>query len=405
MFRGQRCYRDGMGEPTSSLRPCLGVLSTLAQLKELKRAYGFDDVAIAPGEITVNPEGVNTAFTLDGHEFKIPFLASAMDAVVNPAFAAELHRLGGLAVLNLDGLQTRYADTEEIYSDIASKPREEATAFLQKVYSQPVQDDLICRRVEEIKASGATCAVSVIPANTKRLAPMVKEAGAEILVVQSTVTTVKHISKSLRGLIFSELVESIGLPVLVGNTVSPEVTRQLMEQGVSGILVGVGPGAACTSREVLGIGVPQVTATIQTAFARDQYFEDTGRYVPIITAGGIRTGGDVCKSIAAGADAVMIGTPFAQPQEAPALGFHWGRASPNESLPRGVRVSVGGKGSLDKILFGPTSKTDGTQNLIGALEVCMGMVGAADIKGMHKADVVLAPSIKTEGKYFQLGLG
>ena len=378
----------------------------MAQLKELKRAYGFDDVAIAPGEITVNPEGVDTTFTLDGHEFKIPFLASAMDAVVNPAFAAELHRLGGLAVLNLDGLQTRYEDTEEIYSDIASKPRAEATAFLQKIYSKPVQDDLVYRRVEEIKASGATCAVSVIPANTKRLAPIVKEAGAEILVVQSTVTTVKHISKSLRGLIFSELVESIGLPVLVGNTVSPEVTRQLMEQGVSGVLVGVGPGAACTSREVLGIGVPQVTATIQTAYARDQYFEDTGRYVPIITDGGIRTGGDVCKSIAAGADAVMIGTPFAQAKEAPGLGFNWGMATPHASLPRGTRIEVGTTASLEQILLGPSSLTDGTQNLVGALEISMGMVGASTVREMHDAEMIFAPSIKTEGKIFQhAGLG
>ncbi|MCH8235093.1 MAG: GuaB3 family IMP dehydrogenase-related protein, partial [Chloroflexi bacterium] len=342
----------------------------------------------------------------DGHEFKIPFRASAMDAVVNPAFAAELHRLGGLAVLNLDGLQTRYEDTEEIYSDIASKPRAEATAFLQKIYSKPVQDDLVSRRVEEIKASGATCAVSVIPANTKRLAPIVKEAGAEILVVQSTVTTVKHISKSLRGLIFSELVESIGLPVLVGNTVSPEVTRQLMEQGVSGVLVGVGPGAACTSREVLGIGVPQVTATIQTAYARDQYFEDTGRYVPIITDGGIRTGGDVCKSIAAGADAVMIGTPFAQAKEAPGLGFNWGMATPHASLPRGTRIEVGTTASLEQILLGPSSLTDGTQNLVGALEISMGMVGASTVREMHDAEMIFAPSIKTEGKIFQhAGLG
>ena len=374
--------------------------------KELRHAYGFDDVAIAPGDITLNPDQIDTSVEIGGHRLGVPFLASAMDAVVNPAFAAELNRLGGLAVLNLDGLQTRYEDTEAVYIDIASKPPEEATTFLQKVYSAPQRDDLVAQRVEEIKAGGATCAVSLVPANTKRLAPIVKEAGADILVVQSTVTTARHVSRSLRGLIISELIAEIELPVLVGNTVSPRVTMELMEEGVSGVLVGVGPGAACTSREVLGIGVPQVTATIDTVAARDAYYKETGRYVPIITDGGIRTGGDVCKSFAAGADAVMIGTPFAQAKEAPGLGYNWGMATPHASLPRGTRIEVGTKGTLEQILIGPSSLTDGTQNLVGALRISMGMVGAQNVREMHNAEMIIAPSIKTEGKIFQhAGLG
>ncbi|MFW6174514.1 MAG: GuaB3 family IMP dehydrogenase-related protein [Chloroflexota bacterium] len=369
--------------------------------KELRPAYGFDDVAIAPGEITLNPEQVDLTFSLDGHSFEVPFMASAMDAVVSPAFAAEMHRQGGLAVLNLDGLQTRYEDTEPIYSELAAKSDEEVTAFMQKVYSQPQREELVGQRVQEIKASGATCAVSVIPANTKRLAPVAKEAGADILVVQSTVTTARHVSKSLRGLIFSELIDSLRLPVVVGNTVSHDVTLELMKEGVSGVLVGVGPGAACTSREVLGIGVPQVTATIDTAAARDLYYRETGRYVPIITDGGIRTGGDVCKAVAAGADALMVGTPFAQAQEAPGLGYNWGMATPHESLPRGTRIKVGTRGPLQKILYGPTSLTDGTENLAGALRVSMGMVGASNVREMHDADMIIAPAIKTEGKIYQ----
>ncbi len=375
-------------------------------LKELRPAYGFDDVAIAPGEITINPEMVDVSMNFDGVRLDVPFMASAMDAVVDPEFAIKLGKLGGLAVLNLDGLHTRYDDPAPLYSEIAEAPREDATVLLQKLYSQPVRDDLVGRRVEDIKRGGVAAAVSLIPASAKRLAPLATEAGADAIVVQSTVTTPRHISKSLRGLIFSEIIKQIEAPVLVGNTVSYDVTRELMDEGVHGVLVGVGPGAACTSREVLGIGVPQVTATLECAAARDDYFKDRGRYVPIITDGGIRTGGDVCKSFASGADAVMIGTPFAQTVEAPGLGYNWGMATPHPSLPRGTRIEVGVRASLEQILFGPSSKTDGTENLVGALEISMGMVGAKNIREMHSAELLYAPAIKTEGKVFQMsGLG
>jgi len=374
--------------------------------KELRPAYGFDDVAIAPGRITVNPEMTDISMEIEGVRLGIPLIASAMDAVVSPAFAVKMHELGGIGVLNLDGLQTRYEDTAGIYQEISETPQDKATAFLQKVYATPVREELIGRRVEEIKKSGATCAVSVIPANTKRVAPAAVEAGADLIFVQSTVTTARHVSKSVRGLIFSELRHNVKAPIVVGNTVSYDVTLELMEQGVSGVLVGVGPGAACTSREVLGVGVPQVTATIDCAAARDEYYRRSGRYVPIITDGGLRTGGDVCKAVVAGADGIMLGTPLAQAEEAPGRGYNWGMATPHESLPRGTRIKVGTRASLKQILHGPSHLTDGTQNLVGALRVSMGMVGAVNLREMHDAQMIIAPSIKTEGKIFQMrGLG
>ena len=369
--------------------------------KQLRPAYGFDDVAIAPGRVTINPELTDISMSVDGVGLDIPFMAAAMDAVVNPSFAIELDRLGGLGVMNLDGLQTRYEETTEICADIAAASPEESTELMQRIYSAPIKEELIGRRVSEVKRGGATCAVSVVPANTKKIAPVAVEAGADVIVVQSTVTTARHKSTSPRGLIFSELIENIDKPVLVGNTVSYDTTMEFLEQGVHGVLVGVGPGAACTSREVLGIGVPQVTATIDCAAARDEYFRRTGRYVSIITDGGIRTGGDVCKSIAAGADAVMIGTPFAQAEEAPGRGYNWGMSTPHAELPRGTRIEVGTKAPLGQILFGPSSLTDGTLNLVGALKTSMGVVGAMNIREMHDAEMVLAPAIKTEGKIFQ----
>ena len=374
------------------------------QFKEIRKAYGFDDVAISPGVVTINPDQVNREFSINGMTMPMPVLASAMDAIVSPSFAVEFDKRGGLAVMNLEGVQTRYDDPAEVLDRISSASNEDATTVMQDAYAAPIKENLVGDRVREIKSKGAKCAVSITPANTKRLAPLAEEAGADVIVVQSTVTTARHYSKSARGLVFSEFLETVSVPVIVGNCVAYDVALELMETGIDGVLVGVGPGAACTTREVTGVGVPQVTATMDCAAAREEHFRRTGKYVPIITDGGIRTGGDLCKAFASGADAVMIGTPLAQSEEAPGNGFNWGMASPHASLPRGVRVSVGVKGSLDKILFGPTSKTDGTQNLIGALEICMGMVGAADIKGMHKTDVILAPSIKNEGKYFQLGL-
>ena len=375
------------------------------RFKEFRRAYGFDEISIVPGSVTINPEMSQTDFSLDGITLSIPVLAAAMDAIVSPDFAVLMSELGGLAVMNLEGIQTRYEDPQEALVGIAETPQEEVTALLQKLYSAPIREDLMGVRVHEMKRSGAKCAVSVTPANTKRLAPLAAEAGADIIVVQSTVTTARHISKSARGLRFPELLEMVNVPVLVGNCVSYDVALELMETGIHGVLVGVGPGAACTTREVTGVGVPQVTATLDCAAAREEYYRRSGRYVPIITDGGIRTGGDLCKTFACGADAVMLGTPLAQAEEAPGMGYNWGMANPHAALPRGTRVKVGVTGTLEQILNGPTSLTDGTQNLIGALRVCMGMTGAVTIRDMHRAEVVIAPSIKTEGKHHQLGFG
>ena len=371
--------------------------------KELERSYGFDEVAIVPGQVTINPELTSTKMTIGDLDFEIPIMASAMDGAVSPRFAARMHELGGLAVLNGEGLYSRYDDPYTVLEDIIATPQSEVTEFLQQVYSEPVKEHLLAAQVQEIKASGATCAVSFTPQSTKRMSPIAVEAGTDMVVVQSTVTTARHVSNSYRGLIFSELIEAIKVPVMVGNCVTYEVALELMENGIDGVLVGVGPGAACTTREVVGVGVPQVTATLECAAARQDYYERTGRYVAVITDGGIRTGGDICKSIVSGADGVMLGTPFAQAEEAPGRGYNWGMANPHPELPRGTRVKVGTKGSLSQILHGPTSVTDGTQNFVGALRVAMGMCGAYSVQDLHQADMVVAPAIKTEGKFLQLG--
>ena len=369
--------------------------------KELHRAYGFDEVAIVPGEVTINPSMATTDFMIRDHLFNIPVMASAMDAVVSPSFATLMHQAGGLGVLNLEGIYTRYEDPYSVLEEIAAVSQAEATAMLQRVYSEPIKEEFIGKCVNQIKSSGTICAVSVTPQNTKHFAPIAVESGSDIVVVQSTVTTARHMSQSYRGLIFSELCDMLKVPVVVGNCVTYATTLELMETGIDGVLVGVGPGAACTTREVVGVGVPQVTATLECASAREEYFRRTGKYVPIITDGGIRTGGDLCKAIACGADAVMLGTPFAQSDEAPGMGFNWGMANSHPELPRGTRIKAGSKGPMMNILFGPTSATDGTQNLIGALRVAMGMCGAYNIRDFHKARMVVAPSIKTEGKIFQ----
>ena len=373
------------------------------QLKELERSYGFDEVAIVPGQVTINPELTSTKMTIGDLEFEIPIMASAMDGAVSPRFASRMHELGGLAVLNGEGLYSRYDDPYSVLEDIIATPQAEVTEFLQQVYSEPVKERLIAQQVQEIKNSGAVCAISFTPQSTKRMSPIAVEAGADMVVVQSTVTTARHMSNSYRGLIFSELIESLNVPVMVGNCVTYDVATELMETGIDGILIGVGPGAACTTREVVGVGVPQVSATLECAAAREDYYRKTGRYVSVITDGGIRTGGDICKSIVSGADGVMLGTPFAQAEEAPGRGYNWGMANPHPELPRGTRVKVGTKGSLSQILYGPTSVTDGTQNFVGALRVGMGMCGAYNIRDLHQAEMIVAPSIKTEGKFFQLG--
>jgi len=371
------------------------------KFKELERAYGFDEVALVPGDVTINPDQTNIDFTVKNYTLSIPILASAMDAIVDPTFAIKFSKLGGLAVLNLEGVQARYENPDEVLNQITQTPEKDVTSLLQRIYSEPIKEEFISQRIGAIKQAGAICAVSITPANTKRLAPIAKDAGMDILVVQSTVTTARHISKSYRGLILPELCQQMSLPIIVGNCCSYNAALELMRTGVDGILVGVGPGAACTTREVIGVGVPQITATLNCATARETYLKESGKYVAMITDGGIRTGGDLCKAFAAGADAVMIGSPLAQATEAPGKGYHWGMSHSHPALPRGTRVRVGTTASLEQILFGPTSVTDGTQNLIGALHTSMGVCSARTIKEMHKAKMVIAPSIKTEGKYFQ----
>jgi len=375
---------------------------TAPQFKQLRRSYGFDEVAIVPGDVTTNPDQTNIDFKVENFTFSIPIIASAMDAVTDVNFAILMSKLGGLAVLNLEGVQTRYDNPEEVLTEIAQTSQAEVTPLLQKVYSQPIKENLIGERIRAIKNSGAICAVSVAPANTKRLAPIAAEAGADIFVVQSTVTTARHISKSYRGLIFPELCQSISMPIIVGNFVSYSACLELMRTGISGVLVGVGPGAACTTRQVLGVGVPQITATIDCAAARDKYLNESGRYVPTITDGGMGNGGDLCKAFAAGADAVMLGSIFAQAKEAPGHGYHWGMSHPHPALPRGTRIKVGTTSPLEQILLGPATVTDGSQNLVGALRTAMSTCGALTIPEMHQVEMVIAPAITTEGKWRQL---
>jgi IMP dehydrogenase len=325
-----------------------------------------------------------------------------MDGVVDVKMAILLGKMGGLAVLNLDGVQTRYENPGEVLAEISRASKTEVTALMQKIYSEPIKENLIGERVQAIKQGGVVCAVSVVPANTKRFAPLVAEAGGDILVVQSTVTSARHTSKSERGLIFPELIASLPIPVVVGNCVSYTACLELMRTGIAGVLVGVGPGTACTSRAVLGIGVPQITATLDCAAAREQYLKESGCYVPIVTDGGFHKGGDICKALAAGADAVMLGSVFAQAEEAPGYGSHWGMANPHPDLPRGTRISVGTTAPLKQLLFGPTSMTDGSQNLVGAIRTAMGFCGAATIREMQQAEMVIAPAITTEGKAWQM---
>ena len=369
--------------------------------RRLRHAYGFDDVALVPGTLTVDPDATDLSWQLGPHRLALPILASAMDGVVDTTFAIALGKAGGLAVLNLEGLQTRYDHPEEQLALIAEAQASDVTALLQQLYRAPMRDELVARRIGEVKAAGVLCAVSATPANAARLGRLAAAAGADIFVVQSTVSTVRY-KTSGAALDLARLCAEMPIPVVVGNCVSFSAALELLQTGISGLLVGVGPGAACTSREVLGVGVPQVTATMDCSEARDLFYRETGRYVPIITDGGMRTGGDVNKALASGADAVMIGSPFAQTSEAPGRGHHWGMATPHGALPRGTRIRVGVSGSLDTLLFGPTSRTDGTQNLVGAIRTCMGVCGASTISEMHDVEMVIAPSIKTEGKLWQL---
>jgi len=374
--------------------------------RKARVTYGFDEIALVPGSITINPNEVNTTFQLPRSdaaplELKIPILASAMDGVVDVRFAVEMSRLGGLAVLNLEGVQTRYKNPSEVLEKIVQTDKNEITALLQKIFQEPVQPELIGARVRQIKDGGAIAAVSSIPQRAAEFGAIAQEAGADVFVVQSTVSTVRHISSEYKSLDLAKFCREMRIPVIVGNTVGYDVTLEIMGCGPAAVLVGVGPGAACTSRGVLGLGVPQVTATVDCAAARDAYFKRTSRFVPIITDGGMSKGGDVCKALACGADAVMVGSAFAKAYEAPGRGYHWGMATPHANLPRGTRIKVGATGSLKQILFGPAEVDDGSQNLVGAITTCMGNVGARDLAEFQQTEIIIAPSIKTEGKLFQ----
>ena len=368
----------------------------------ISNAYSFDDISIVPGTVTIDPDKVTTDFCIGSYKFSIPIIAAAMDAITSPNFIQKLNDLGGLGVMNLEGIQTRYKNPDETLKEIIDSSPLQATKVLQKLYTSPIKQELIKERINEIKSNGTTCAVSITPGKVNELAPIAIDSGIDILVIQSTVPTATYISDKESRLILSDLIKQSPIPVIVGNCVTYETAMELIEAGASGLLIGVGPGAACTTREVTGVGIHQVTATMNCSTARDDYFKKTGKYIPIITDGGIRTGGDMCKSLVSGADAVMLGTPLAQSSEAPGKGFNWCMASPHPDLPRGTRIDIGTKCSLKKLLFGPASVHNGTQNFIGALKVCMGMLGTKAIKEMHNSEIVISPSLKTEGKSYQI---
>jgi IMP dehydrogenase len=369
----------------------------------LAYAYGFDDVALVPNGDTVDPELCDTSWSLDGNlRFDIPILAAAMDGVVDPKFAHTFYRQGGLAVLNLEGLHGRYEDPGPVYQQIAEASSERSVSLLPELYAKPVQEAYVRGAVQRAKANGSRVGVSATPLNADWLLPVAIEAGADVVVVQSTVTSTHHLSKTGKSFDLQAFCRASSVPVIIGNTVAYEPSIAVMRAGAAGILVGIGPGAECTSREVLGIGLPQISATLEVAAARDEFLRESGRYVSVITDGGMRISSDIVKALAAGADAVMLGAPLAQSEESPGKGFNWGMASFHETLPRGTRINVGTSASLQQILYGPARVNNGTQNLAGAIRNAMGTLGARKVRELHSARMVHAPSIKTEGKLHQL---
>ena len=378
--------------------------------KQARRAYGFDEIALVPGVQTLDPSLADTTWEIGGIKRDIPIIASAMDGVVDVKMAALLSELGSLGVLNLEGVQTRYDDPYPVLNRIASVGKEEYVGLMQELYAEPIKPELITKRIEEIKERGGIAAVSLTPAGASKYGRVVADAEADLVFVQATVVSTAHLSpESIKPLDLANFCQEMPMPVILGNCVTYEVTMQLIKAGAAAVLVGIGPGAACTSRGVLGVGVPQATATADCAAARDDYYVETGKYVPIIADGGIVTGGDICKCLACGADAVMIGSPIARAAEAPGGDYHWGMATPSPVLPRGTRINVGTTGTIRQILVGPAKLDDGTHNLLGAIKTSMGTLGAKDLKEMQKVDVVIAPSLLTEGKVYQkaqqLGMG
>lgn len=378
--------------------------------KKARRAYGFDEIALSPGVRTLDPSLADTTWEIGGIKREIPIIASAMDGVVDVKMAALLSELGSMGVLNLEGIQTRYEDPKPILDRIVSVGKEEFVGLMQELYAKPIQPELIKQRISQIKAQNGIAAVSLTPAGASKYGKVVAEAGADILFVQATVVSTNHLSpKEIAPLDLVAFCQEMPIPVVLGNCVTYEVTLELMKAGAAAVLVGIGPGAACTSRGVLGVGVPQATATADCAAARDDYYAETGKYVPVIADGGIITGGDICKCLACGADAVMIGSPIARAAEAPGGDYHWGMATPSPVLPRGTRIRVGTTGTIKEILVGPAKLDDGTHNLLGAIKTSMGTLGAKDLKAMQQVEVVIAPSLLTEGKVYQkaqqLGMG
>lgn len=384
-----------------SPRPLAGRRAFRSKVDNLRPTYGFEDVSLAPGLNTVEPNDVDLSQVFAGIPLTIPVLAAAMDAVVDAGFAGALARLGGLAFLNLEGVQTRYDDPSEVLARIATASEDEAHDVLANAYRAPIRDDLVARRIEEIHAAGSRAAVAATPAAARRFGPFCAEHGADLFLVQSQVSSARHLAVGYDPLELSDFTRFMPIPVAVGNTTSSEAAFALMEQGIAAIFVGVGPGAACTTREVLGIGVPQVTAISDVAAARDVYFAETGRYVPVVADGGMRRGGEIAKAIAAGADVVMLGSPLARAFEAPGRGTNWGMAAPSPTLPRGTRINVRTVGPLEKILMGPANVTDGSQNLMGALRQSMAALGARNIREMQQVEMVYAPAVQTEGKSWQ----
>ena len=378
--------------------------------KMARRAYGIDEIALVPGAKTLDPQLADASWKIGNITREVPIIASAMDGVVDVKMAVELSRLGALGVLNLEGIQTRYDDPEPILDKIASVGKTEFVPLMQELYSQPVKSELITQRIKQIKEQGGVAAVSLTPAGAVKFGKAVADAGADLVFVQATVVSTDHLSpEAVSPLDLAQFCKEMPIPVLLGNCVTYEVTLKLMRAGAAGVLVGIGPGAACTSRGVLGVGVHQATAVADCAEARDDFQKESGTYVPVIADGGLVTGGDICKCIASGADGVMIGSPFARAKEAPGRGFHWGMATPSPVLPRGTRIQVGTTGTLQQILRGPAQLDDGTHNLLGALQTSMGTLGAQTIKEMQQVEVVIAPSLLTEGKVYQkaqqLGMG
>ena len=378
--------------------------------KTARRAYGIDEIALVPGTRTLDPKLADTKWRIGNIEREIPIIASAMDGVVDVRMAVGLSELGALGVLNLEGIQTRYENPEPILDRIAGVSKNEFVTLMQELYAEPIKSELVKKRIKEIKSLGGIAAVSATPVGATKYGSVVADAGADLFFVQATVVSTAHLSpESVIPLDLPKFCSEMPMPVALGNCVSYEVTLNLMKAGAAAVLIGIGPGAACTSRGVLGVGVPQASAIADCAAARDDYYNETGNYVPVIADGGLITGGDICKCIACGADGVMIGSPFARCAEAPGRGYHWGMATPSPVLPRGTRINVGTTGTLEQILTGPAQLDDGTHNLLGALKTSMGTLGAKNLKEMQQVEVVIAPSLLTEGKVYQkaqrLGMG